>query len=494
MVDEFQDVSARQYQLARLLAGHHGNIFIVGDPDQTIYTWRGAHVRLFLDFPKIYPDAVTIDLSLNYRSTPQITAVADKLIERNTLRIQRALKANRPDGPKPVYCHAKTDHLENEWICQEIEKLRDKGVSLNEVAILYRAHSYVTRDIEERLTTKKLPYQIYSGIEFYRRREIKDVICYLRMVAYGDDLAFIRTHNTPKRYIGQRSRDFLREFAEKKGLTLYEALKINLDSEIFQKTTAKQYVSAIEYCRRARPELSLDNLLQSILDFSGYESYLRLQGEQERLDNLASLKRFLQEYAQDQEATLEDFLARTALFTDLDRERPKEAIKLMTIHAAKGLEFSQVFLIGLSEGVLPSHRSHDLEALEEERRLAYVAMTRAIDGLYLSDSSGKTLEGQHKTPSRFLEEIGQDLLDYVHPVPDSLVSKTAKTKKHRPPPERLLAVNDRVGHSTFGSGRIVRVDLEERLYIVQFDRLPTTRSLKLDAPLTSFNHREGSLK
>jgi DNA helicase-2/ATP-dependent DNA helicase PcrA len=483
MVDEFQDVSARQYELARILAGFHGNIFIVGDPDQSIYAWRGAHAQLFLDFDKIYPNAKTIDLGINYRSTPEIAAAANRLIGHNAIRLPRFGRSIRESGPKPIYFHAGSDKLENEWICQEIEKLRAAGTSLNDVAILYRAHRYVTRDLEEKLTDKKLPYRIYSGIEFYRRREIKEVVGYLRMIAFGDDLAFLRTHNTPRRKMGRKTREFLRAKAEMTGVTLYQALKDNLRAAQLSGTLAHSYVQAIEICRERRNSLPLDNLLQTILDLSGYERHIRLQGDQERLDNVADLKRHVAEYGQDNDATLEDFLSKVALFSDVDRNSPLETIRLMTIHAAKGLEFKQVFLIGLSEGVLPSHRGRDPEDIEEERRLCYVAMTRAIDGLRLSDSAGRTGEGLKKLPSRFLGEIGRDLLAFVNPVDESLLSAKSNVSSFAAP-KNLLAEGDRVCHRSLGLGRIIRVDLDNHLYEVKFDNLATFRSLRFNAPLT----------
>ncbi|MDR2141062.1 MAG: UvrD-helicase domain-containing protein [Deltaproteobacteria bacterium] len=483
MVDEFQDVSARQYHLARLLAGYHGNLFIVGDPDQTIYTWRGAHVHLFLDFPQLYPNAKTIDLGLNYRSTPEITTVADNLISHNVLRFPRRLSTTRPSGPKPVYYHAPSDHEENEWICQEIVKIREKGVSLNEIALLYRTHSYVTRDIEERLTVKKIPYQILSGVEFYSRREIKDIICYLRMVVYGDDIAFHRTHNTPRRKIGREKLEFLTRKAEEKGVTLYQTLREYHSHARFQGSGATQYVRAIEYVRANRAQMTLDNLLQTLLDLTGYENYMRLQGDQDRLDNVADLKRSMAAFSEDEEATLEDFLNRAALFSNIDRTPLKESIKLMTIHAAKGLEFNQVFLIGLSEGILPSRRSRVTEELEEERRLAYVAMTRAIDGLYLTDSAGRTNDGRFKRPSRFIGEIGKKHLTFVRPVDDELLGIGRVRARNIPRPSDLLREGDLVNHKAMGQGRIIKVDLENYVYVIKFDKMLTERSLRFDAGL-----------
>ncbi|MDR1576944.1 MAG: UvrD-helicase domain-containing protein [Deltaproteobacteria bacterium] len=484
MVDEFQDVSARQYKLARLLAGYHGNIFIVGDPDQTIYSWRGAHVHLFLDFPKKYPQAITIDLGLNYRSTPEIVKAADRLINHNVLRLPRILETIRPSGPKPVYFHADSDHLENDWVIQQIERLRDAGTALNDIAIIYRAHSVVTRDIEEILTTKKIPYRIYSGTEFYARMEIKDAVCYLRMVAYGDDASFLRTHNVPSRKIGRKSLNFLREQAEERGISLYQALKDNLGSERFRATAANHYVRAIEYVRANLKRLSLDNALQSLFDLTGYEQSQRLGGDQDRLDNLAEFKRHLKDFSEDDEATLEDFLTRTALFSNIDRQPLTESVKLMTIHAAKGLEFKRVFLIGLSEGILPSRRSQDPEEMEEERRLTYVAMTRAIDGLYLSDSAGKTTDGHYKRPSRFIAQMGLDNLEFVHPLDKSLWASNAHPTRELPNLDNLLTVGELVVHQAMGPGQIIRVDLDNRVYVIKFEKMSTERSVRFDTSLT----------
>jgi DNA helicase-2/ATP-dependent DNA helicase PcrA len=491
MVDEFQDVSARQYRLARILAGHHGNNIIVGDPDQTIYSWRGAHVKLFLDFDKVYPGAKTIDLGLNYRSTPQIAAAASSLIARNSFRLKREFSTSRPDGSRPSYYHAKTDDEETKWVCRLIDRIHKEGLSLNDMAILYRTHRYVTRELEENLTFLKIPYRIYSGTEFYGRREIKDIICYLRMIAYGDDAAFLRTYNTPKRRIGRKKLDYLRQYAEENRLSLFNALRLHLDSPAFQETKARTYVRAIELTRQKRSRLALDNLLQTILDLSGYEEYLRLQGEQERLDNAAELKRSMAVFAEDEEATLEDFLDRAALFSNYDRDPPAEAVKLMTIHAAKGLEFNHVFLLGFSEGILPSSRSTQEEELEEERRLAYVAMTRAIDGLYISDAEGRAPDGQYKIPSRFVWDIGEHLLEVVNPV-------THFRNMRRPNPPRkpllgnLFQPGDLVVHAALGRGRIQRVDTEQKIYSIRFDFLPTDRSLRLDTELTRWTPEPGT--
>jgi DNA helicase-2/ATP-dependent DNA helicase PcrA len=233
--------------------------------------------------------------------------------------------------------------------------------------------------------------------------------------------------------------------------------------------------------------MTMDNLLQTLLDLTGYEEFIRLQGDEERLENVAELKRALSNFTQDEEATLEDFLIRAALFSDADHQASNDKIKLMTIHAAKGLEFNQVFLIGLSEGVLPSQRCQSREDIEEERRLAYVAMTRAIDRLYLSDSAGKTNEGYKKSPSRFISEIDEDLLNYLRPKSQP-VSKPRPNPIPLPQPKNILAEGDLVIHKDMGPGQILKVDLDKGLYVVKFDNMLTERSLRFNSHLTPVAH------
>jgi DNA helicase-2/ATP-dependent DNA helicase PcrA len=483
MVDEFQDVSRRQYSLAQMLSETHGNLFIVGDPDQTIYSWRGSHVRLFLDFDKVYPEAKTLLLTANYRSTPEIITASNALIEKNEIRFPKTLTALKANGRRPLYFHAKSGKEEAGWITAEIETLRKSGVSSGDIAVLYRAH-YLTRTLEECLVEKELPYTIFSGIAFYGRREIKDVICYLRMVTAGDDIAFLRTVNLPPRKIGRKKLAALKQTAGEKNGSLYEALKEHLRSgNLFAGTQAMQYVEAIEQVRKQRAGLTLGDMLQTLLDRSGYEAFLRLQGDQERLDNVAELKRAVENAGQDADASLEDFLARTALFTNLDSdsEERRETVKLMTVHTAKGMEFPYVFICGLSEGVFPSRRIRTPEEMDEERRLAYVAMTRAMERLYLSDSEGAGNDGIFKYPSRFIFEAGREHIEYVTPL-DARLEETARS--HIRLEEEALnrcraafAAGDRVVHPVFGQGTVMAVYPDEACYGILFDRLKTERSI-----------------
>ncbi len=481
MIDEFQDVSARQYTIGRLLSGLHGNLFIVGDPDQTIYSWRGSHSRLFLDFDKRHPGTKTVVLEENYRSTPPILAAAQALIAKNAARYPHALRAVRGGGQKPVYRHALSEKREAELIAAEILRLREGGTKLRDCAVLYRAH-YLTRALEERFIAAGLPYKMFSGVEFYGRREIKDVICYLRMVTVGDDAALLRTINTPPRKMGKKRLEELAAHARLRGLSLYDALKELHAAGRLKGTRAGRYIEAVETAR-ALGGISPAETLQRLLDLSGYEEFLRLQGDQERLDNVAELKRAVELAGRQDEAGLEDFLAGAALFTDPERLDAGDAVRLMTIHAAKGTEFAHVFVCGLNEGVLPGRRAATPDELEEERRLAYVAITRARESLHLSDAEGATNDGLFKYPSRFLIDIGPERLDCSEA--DRILIERGFTPAPPPVPplsrrsEAAFATGDRVLHPVFGPGLITAVRPEEGCYAVRFDSLPTERSIRL---------------
>ncbi|WP_034999827.1 ATP-dependent helicase [Beijerinckia mobilis] len=484
MVDEFQDVSKRQYKLARLLSGKHGNLFIVGDPDQTIYSWRGAHLKLFLDFDKTYPATKTITLTTNYRSTPQILTSSNNLIAKNTIRYPKSLIAAKPPGDRPLYFHAKSDADEARWIADKIRALAAAGATFGEHAVLYRSH-YLSRALEEHFVDAQIPYRILSGIAFYSRKEIKDVISYMRMATAADDLAFLRTINTPPRRLGRKKIDRLKVHAEQDGRSLYETLKNNLAADWMKGTKAALYVEAIEFMRVHRAGMALGDALQTFLDRVGYEEFLRLQGDQDRLDNLAELKRAVATMGLDADATLEDFLERVALFTDLDQNDNAETVKLMTIHAVKGMEFPSVFLCGLSEGVFPSRKADTPEAMEEERRLAYVAMTRAMDRLFLSDSEGIANNGLFKFPSRFLFDAGEETIDFAVPLDRSNLTQTKEGQgtSDAETHTSMFEQGERVVHSVFGTGTILDVNRAEASYCIAFDTLDTERNIRFGTAL-----------
>ena len=389
LVLDNSDIDALQYELMEVLCGYHGNLFIVGDPDQTIYTWRGANVKYLLDFDKVFPNVQTIMMMENYRSTPEILAAANSLIAKNGHRIKKDLLPTKPSGEK-VVCHfADTQEAEAQWMAGEMQRLHDRGVPLRDMTVLYRAH-YVTRAVEEALMHEKIPYTIYSGVQFFDRMEIKDALSYLRMIAYQDDLSFRRIANAPKRNLGKRRMAFLQETAEKEGTSLYVTLKNHLEDSVFSGTKAKQFVDLIERFSHSYQGRPISEVLSDILDKSGYEKALRTEGSQERLDDLAELKQSIYEYETScgEESTMEHYLAHIALFSNGDVAEQGDKVKLMTVHAAKGLEFPYVFLCGMNEGIFPSRKVRTLPGMEEERRLAFVALTRAEKGLYLSEADG----------------------------------------------------------------------------------------------------------
>ena len=416
MIDEFQDIDPPQYRLMEALCGYHKNLFIVGDPDQTIYTWRGADVRFLMEFDRKHPGTKTIMMMENYRSTPQILAAANSLIDKNRTRIKKDLIPTLPAGPLPLCHHAPNAELEAEQLAFQMAELHDRGVAFREMAVLYRAH-YLTNKLEEVFRKRKIPYALYSGVPFFGRREIKDALSYLRMVVYKDDLSFARIANVPKRNLGQRRLAFLREVAAAKGCSLYDALRLTVEDEIFKGTKAASFLNLIESFAAEYASRPVSELLNDLLDQSGYERLLRTEGSQERLDNLAELKQSVYEYETScgEEASAEHYLSHVALFTNADAEDGGDKVKLMTVHAAKGLEFPYVFLCGMNEGVFPSGRTNTLPGMEEERRLAFVAVTRAEKALYLSEAEGRNLDGSPRYPSRFLLDIDPDLLEYTAP-------------------------------------------------------------------------------
>lgn len=490
MIDEFQDIDGLQYQLMEVLCGYHKNLFIVGDPDQTIYTWRGASVRYLLDFDKAFPNVKTILMTENYRSTPEILAAANSLIDKNRLRVKKSLLPTLPSGEPVRCCFADNQAAEAKYLADTVQELHKRGVPYREIAVLYRAH-YVTRALEEALIEAKLPYTIYSGVQFFDRMEIKDALSYLRLIAYRDDLSFRRIANVPKRNLGKRRMAFLQEKAEEKGCSLWQALTENLDDPIFRGTGAQRFAALIEDFSRSTEERPVSELLAAVLDESGYETMLRTEGSQERLDNLAELKQSVYEYETTcgEEVTLPHYLNHIALFTNADTGDPGDRMRLMTVHAAKGLEFPYVFLCGMNEGVFPSRKVRSLTAMEEERRLAFVALTRAKKGLFLSEADGRNFDGSPRYPSRFLLDIDPHLLEFVQP-PDAGLLEEAReaieaSLRLLPEDEASLSlpVGQRARHFLFGEGTILGEDRDKGAHIIQFDAMETPRMISFRVKL-----------
>lgn len=487
-VDEFQDSSPKQFELIRILSKGHGNVFVVGDPDQTIYEWRGADPKFMVNFDQWFPDCQTVLLNENYRSTPQILDISNALIKQNKLRVDKDMFTRNPKGVNAIHYHAKTEQEEAKWIASRIQTLqKEQGASLNDVAILYRAN-YLSRFVEQALIHENLEYSIFGGFKFFERKEIKDALAHLKLLAFEDDLSFMRIINTPRRQMGKKRITFLRERSEEEGKSLYQTLVDYIDHPIFNRTKAKEFIEVIESMKVKRTELSVADLLQDLLQGTGYEAFIREDGDHERLDNLMELKHSVVQYeeAMGEEISLEYYLQMLTLYTENDREDQREAVKLMTIHTSKGLEYPYVFLVGFNERVLPNERSlreRKEYALEEERRLAYVAMTRAERELYLTESEGTSGRGEKKYPSRFLFELQESLYDRLGIIEPEFEQEAKEIIRMNnqleatPTSDASFERGDRVIHPVFGTGTIEEVDDRKRMYKIYFEEMEVTRPI-----------------
>ena len=377
-------------------------------------------------------------------------------------------------------------------IAKEIKRLyEEEGIPYRDMTVLYRAH-YVTRTVEEAFLKADLPYTIYSGVQFFDRKEVKDALSYLRLLALRDDLSFRRIANVPKRNLGERRMRFLEEYAEKHQMTLYQGLKDCLEEPLFKGTKAKELIDMVESLGAICHQQSISEILATVLDKSGYERMLRTEGSQERLDNLAELRQAIYQYETTcgEETTMETYLARVALFSNRDADIEQDKIKLMTIHAAKGLEFPVVFLVGMNEGILPSRKTKTLDLMEEERRLAFVAVTRAMDRLYLSCAGGLNFHGDVRYPSRFLLDIDPELLRYLHKPQPHLLQDAKKyvsqkdIKINDTSKQSLYPVGTRIHHMLMGDGIIQEVDEEHRAYVIKFDDIETPRRIAARVKMT----------
>ena len=494
-VDEFQDSSKREMQLVDILCDRYRNLLIVGDPDQNIYEWRGSDVKLLVDFDKNHEPTETIFLNRNYRSTPQILKCANSLIDKNELRIKKDLYTLTPPGADVVHFHAKSDSLEAEAVCDEIARLkREASMRNSDIAILYRS-GFLSRVIEKRLVEVGIPYEIYGGVRFYQRMEVLDLIAYLRVIAYGDDASLKRIINTPRRRFGRSKltalcmlKDDIQPLGAPENPNLYELLKLHLNDSIFASSRAAEFVDFVEDMRARRGSMRISELVRTVTTDSGYEQFIRELGDEERLENLAEFKRMADEFEKNfgEELTLEDFLNQLAIQSGETSDKDKDTVKLMTIHAAKGLEFPAVFVTGFSEGIFPSSKTIEERrrpGLEEERRLCYVALTRAMKRLYLTDSEGASQNGTKKLPSRFLYEIGRENYIRIGEIPDELEGESRRyIERHSgayiEPPR--LTVGERVAHHIFGDGIIIAVDERRRSFKVRFEQSGQIRNISED--------------
>ena len=464
-VDEFQDIDKEQYLLIKQLSSFHDNVYVVGDPDQTIYTWRGADVNIIVNFDKDFKDTKTIVLNQNYRSTNNILSGANSVIRNNKARVDKDLFSKNGEGSKIIHKTCQSELYEANYVVNQIAKLHSDGYNYRDMAVLYRSN-YLSREIEKVLIENMVPYVLYGGIRFYERMEVKDILSYLRLITRADDLALIRVINTPRRGIGQKTLDAIAAIAEEKGMTMYEVLKAGLYPK--NRDTFDKFVHMIEKWRQDMETIDLELLLQEVLDDSGYRTMLESENETERLENIKSLVDDIKEYAMNYpDSSLDEYLQNIALYTDRASQEVGDAVNLATIHSAKGLEFEVVFVIGLSEGIFPSEKTllEGAKGLEEERRLAYVAYTRAKNLLYLTESNSFSYVIQSaKLPSRFIKEIEDDYIDHIDSIPKpnkSLIfdEEVLPERNKEKPKDNTYRNGDIVIHKIYGEGVVIGMEM-----------------------------------
>jgi len=479
MIDEFQDTNRAQYILSRQLAGKYRNICVVGDPDQSIYSWRHADLSHILDFGKDYPDVKVVLLEQNYRSTQIILEAADNVIAANQQRQDKGLWTENDAGSPLTVAQTYSEYEEAHFVVSEVERLVTGGRwKAGDCAIMYRTNAQ-SRALEEIFVRYGFPYRLVGATRFYERREVKDIIAYLRLISNPDDsVSLARVINVPGRGIGQRTLAVLHQSANERGLSLYGALR-NIGEEEDSPFAArsgqslKSFISMLDELIAFREESNILDLFDTLLEKSGYKRYTMdsVDGE-ERWDNIMELRNVAVGYS-DLEAgeSLTCFLEEVALVSDVDALNEKaDAVTLITLHQAKGLEFPVVFIVGMEEGILPHFRSFpDSEQMEEERRLCYVGITRAREKVYLVHTSRRTFMGSsaHNPPSRFLNDIPGHLL-VTHGAPPPDISKTLRTVTREPVSARRsveqaagsavvleLKAGDHVNHAMFGQGIVV---------------------------------------
>lgn len=485
MIDEYQDTNHAQYLLAYLLSSHWKNIAVVGDADQSIYAWRGADIQNILDFEKDYPNCTSIKLEQNYRSTKIILDAANAVIDNNEGRPEKNLWTDKVEGAKIQHFTAQSEHEEAAFIGDTIVKKHDiHGVPYGDMAILYRTNAQ-SRVLEEALIKRALPYTMVGGTKFYDRKEIKDVLAYLR-VLYNpfDDLSLLRIINVPKRSIGATTVSKLQDYARENGTSLFMTLtQLHLVDTIKGKTKEKleEFGILIFTLVAEMDDKSVLDILEAILDRTGYLAQLEESTDpqdQARAENIGELLSVAKDFQDtNPTGTVEDFLEQVALVNDVDSfEQEESKVTLMTLHAAKGLEFPIVFLGGLEEGLFPHSRTlMNPEEIEEERRLAYVGITRAEKELYISNATTRTVFGRTSSylPSRFIDEIPAELVDSLRAkrkIPDDIKPTVPRhmSVASRPVTKPIIRneviadwkVGDTAIHSKWGNGKVVNVSGE----------------------------------
>ena len=454
LVDEYQDTNEVQYKLSKLLASKYKNIFVVGDPDQSIYMFRGANFRNILNFERDYKNAKVIPLEENYRSTNNILEAANSVIKNNKERKEKNLWSNKGEGKKIKYLRAYDGKHEIQLVLDEIKRIKDE-YDYNDISVLYRTNAQA-RLVEEMFLKANIPYKVVGSYYFYNRKEIKDLICYLRLILNKDDeISLLRVINVPKRGIGEATIKKIEETARDNNISMFEA--ISKGKELGFKNLILELIKDSE-------ELSLTDLVEDILSKTGiraeYESNKNLENEL-RLDNLEEFKSITKTFEERTgSVSLEDFLEEISLIADISEHRDdSDAVTLMTMHSAKGLEFKVVFLVGMEDGIFPHQNAFfESQGLEEERRLCYVAITRAKERLYISNAKRRMLYGKDvvNPPSRFIKEIDEDLLEVENK--NMFEGEKIDKKKYYSDDVVDYKDGDIINHDVYGKGVVVSIN------------------------------------
>ena len=471
-IDEYQDTNKPQYLMSKMISAKYKNITVVGDNDQAIFTWRGADYKNILNFEKDYPDAKVVILDENYRSTKNILKAANNVIKNNKIRKEKNLWTNNEDGTLIKYYKAFDEKDESGFVVKEIKKLIDEGINPNEICVLYRANAQ-SRNVEEAFLQSNISYRIVGSYAFYNRKEIKDLIAYLKLVHNEkDDVSLLRVINYPKRGIGSKSIENLAIVSKNENCSMYDAISGGKEEE---------FKKIIELLKKEKDKMSLTDFVDLVLDKSGIRESLKNEHTLEadiRLENLEEFKSITKNVEEaDGIVNLEDFLDELSLVSDASENQKDEEDKvtLMTMHAVKGLEFDYVFVVGVEEGLFPNLNSmNSEEELEEERRLCYVAITRARKKLYIINSRSRLLYGKisSNVPSRFISEIGDDLLDQEKK--ESIFTK--KINREEMITNNDLKPGDLIKHEKYGNG--VVLNIEGKIATISFTKNGVKKLLK----------------
>ncbi|MEZ0536120.1 ATP-dependent helicase [Caldicellulosiruptoraceae bacterium PP1] len=488
LVDEYQDTNHIQFYLIYLLSKNHQNICVVGDDDQSIYSFRGADIKNILDFENVFPNCKVIKLEQNYRSTKTILTAANNLIKNNTYRKDKTLKTDNPEGKHINIYEAFDENDEANFVCESINNLFKDGTKLSQIAVLYRTNAQ-SLVFEKGLAALGIPYKLVGAYKFFDRKEIKDIIAFLRVIQNPkDSLSLLRIINIPKRGIGNATIEKIRSLSMQNGISIYELISGQILNQLDKKVQTKllDFIQLIEYLKDVSHNENVSSLIKIILDKTKYLELLtqsNSEEDQQRIKNIEQLISFAANFEESNEdKSLDNFLNSITLISDFDQENSDERVSLLTIHAAKGLEFSVVFLVGLEEGLFPSVRSYDLNEIEEERRLCYVALTRAKEMLNITYAKYRRNYGklEYQFVSRFLSEIPKRLISEVKsPIgnnrnlsDNNLFSENQKCNSENP-----LSQGDIVEHAKFGKGKIINISKDLSEIEVDFEKYGLKRLL-----------------